>query len=50
VHKIAAGSHSAAIDCKGILYIWGTGTSFGTFPRPFKISQNKDFTEEITSV
>jgi X-linked retinitis pigmentosa GTPase regulator len=24
VLKIAAGSHSSAIDCKGYLYIWGT--------------------------
>ena len=40
VLKIAAGSHSAAIDCKGYLYVWGVPgqCSFGNFPRPFRIS------------
>ena len=34
---VAAGSHSGAIDCDGLLYIWGTGV-FGTFLSPLKIS------------
>ena len=33
----AGGVQSAAIDCEGQLYVWGTG-SFGMFLAPFLIS------------